>query len=319
MRRIVILAVLLMSPAAWADREVGIVVTGEATIQPQLAAEMELWLSKHGHQLVSSPLPPDAINTVIDCFVVDDEDCARGVVEKRSRSPSLVYAHADVQAGSTAMDHDVTLVAYWFEKGRKAVRQTVTCSRCNEATLKTTTDSLMAALANTGQKTGRLKCTSEPEGAEVSVDGKRIGVTPVVHDLAPGSHKIAVTSERHGEETRDVVVKAGETTTLDIPLRVEGGGPPPPRPHSSRAAQVTVMSMGLAAMVVGGVLYAIDEDKRADQRFYNDTAPGGVALGTGGVIVFVTGYLWFRSAGKRSAPVAAASRDGAYIGWTGRF
>jgi hypothetical protein len=72
-------------------------------------------------------------------------------------------------------------------------------------------------------------------------------------------------------------------------------------------------------MVVGGVLYAIDEDKSADQRFYNDTAPGGVALATGGVIVLAAGYLWFRSAGTRSAPVAAASRDGGYIGWTGRF
>ena len=313
MRRIVILALLLMSSAAWADREVGIVVTGEATIQPQLAAEMELWLSKHGHQLVSSPLPPDAINTVIDCFVVDDEDCARGVVEKRSRSSSLVYAHADVQAGSTAMDHDVTLVAYWFEKGRKAVRQTVTCARCNEQTLKTTTDSLMAALANTGQKTGKLKCTSDPAGAEVTVDGKRIGATPVTHDLAPGSHRIVI-----AEETRDVVVKAGETTTLDIPLAVEGGGAPA-RPRKSRAVPVTVMTMGLAAMVTGGVLYAIDEDRSADQRFYNDTAPGGVALVTSGTMVFVAGFLWFRSAGKRSAPMAAASRDGAYFGWSGEF
>jgi len=314
MRATLILTLLVMTTApAAAEREVGIVVTGEATIQPQLAAEMEIWLSKHGHQLVSSPLPPDAINTVIDCFVVDDEDCARGVVEKRSRSPSLVYAHADVQAGSTAMDHDVTLTAYWFEKGRKAVRQTRTCSRCNDQRLKTTTDELMADLASTGQKTGRLKCTTQPAGAEVKVDGKRIGVTPVVHELAPGQHKIVV-----GEESREVVVKAGETTTVDIPLKLDDGGGGT-RPRKSRMMPAVVMTLGIAAVGAGVTLFAIDEDKDPNQHFYRDTAPGGVALAAGGAIVLVSGYLWFRSAGKRSAPVAAVSHDSAYIGWSGRF
>jgi hypothetical protein len=54
--------------------------------------------------------------------------------------------------------------------------------------------------------------------------------------------------------------------------------------------------------------------------FIRNTAPAGVALGAGGVVVGAVGaYLfWFRSS-KTSAPVAAITSDSAYVGWHGRF
>ena len=60
--------VLLFTAPARAGRsgsnDVGVVVVGEATMQPQLAAQLESWLRQHGHSLVPAPLPPDAINTM---------------------------------------------------------------------------------------------------------------------------------------------------------------------------------------------------------------------------------------------------------------
>src|ERR1044071_7841749 len=117
MRSLLLAAVTLaaLATTARAD-EVGVVVTGEATIQPQLSSQLESWLTKHGHQLAQAPLSPDAINTMVDCFVIEDESCARKVVDKRSKSPSLVFARIDVAPGNTALDRDVAITIYWFEK-----------------------------------------------------------------------------------------------------------------------------------------------------------------------------------------------------------
>src|SRR5262245_20203518 len=118
-----LLAVAFVSLAtvpARADRGVGVVVTGEATMQPQLVAQLETWLRTHGHDLISAPLPPDAINALIDCFVIEDQACARKVVEKRAKSKSIVFAQVNVTSGATALDRTVTLTAYWLEKRKKA-------------------------------------------------------------------------------------------------------------------------------------------------------------------------------------------------------
>ena len=56
--------------------DIGVVVTGEATLQPQLLSHLESWLKRAAITVFSSALEPDAINTLIDCFVVEDLNCA---------------------------------------------------------------------------------------------------------------------------------------------------------------------------------------------------------------------------------------------------
>src|SRR5690348_10645814 len=102
MRTLLVLAILLATAPAHAD-EVGVVVTGEATLQPPLAASLEGWLREHGHKLVSSPLEADAINALIDCFVLEDLGCARGVIERRSKSQTIVFARVEVASGGQGM------------------------------------------------------------------------------------------------------------------------------------------------------------------------------------------------------------------------
>lgn len=62
---------------------------------------------------------------------------------------------------------------------------------------------------------GSLAITSEPSGANVIVDGKARGVTPLtVGDLAVGSHTV-VLDGKQGSVRRTVVIKAGAEETLD--------------------------------------------------------------------------------------------------------
>lgn len=283
-------------------------------MQPQLAAQLEQWLTRNGHQLVASPLPPEAITTMIDCFVIEDETCARGVIDKRARSESVVFARIDLEAPTTDAERTVTVTAWWFDKGRAAIAERRFCERCTDLTLRSTADDLIAALAkSTKRDIGRLRLTSSPLGARVRVDGKHIGVTPLDHELAEGNHEVVVSHEDR-EELRAVAIRRGETTAVEVDVT--------PR-TSARLLPYAVLGAGGALLVTGAVLFAIDEDvpPRAPDppEFYRNTAPAGVGLMiAGGVVTGVGAYLLWSSRTK-SAPVAALSSDSGYLGWAGTF
>lgn len=313
MKLLVIIALLFAPSLARAD-EVGVVVTGEATMQPPLVKQVETWLKSHGHTLVAVALPSDAINTLVDCFVIEDEGCARGVIEKRGRAKVIVYARVDVQAGGD-IEKTVTVTAYWFEKGQKAVSARKFCERCTDATLKTTADDLMSALVKAApQSTGKLKLTSNPIGASCTIDGKPAGATPVDKDIPPGPHEITVERERHETARRSITVKAGEVTAVDVAL-VEVKAKP-------RLLPLIAMGAGAAMIVTGVVMLAIDQDKGRDQPlFIRNTGPAGVGILAGGVVVAGAGFLWYRmTRGKahESQPVVAIAHDSAYLGWSWR-
>jgi hypothetical protein len=316
MRALVGLAIVLA--AATARGDVGVVVTGEATMQPQLATQLETWLRQHGHTLVSAPLAPEAINTLIDCFVIEDESCARKVIEKRAKAKSVVFARIEVQAATLqSAERTVTLTAYWFDKGKDAVAERRFCERCTELTLKSTADELMAALAGAGQtEVGRLRLTTTPAGARVTIDGRMLGLSPLDQSLSPGDHTVLVELPERTAETRRVTIYRTETTTLDIALAAPG------RPE--RTLAYAAIGAGAAVLITGVVLLAIDEDVIAtgpQLPEYRNTAPGGVALvAIGAAAAGVGGYLWWRSTRPRSGhPVAGIARGGGFVGWSARF
>jgi hypothetical protein len=268
MRTIFIAIALVLAAAPAHAEEAGVVVTGEATLQPQLAAQLEGWLRGHGHRLVASPLDPDAINTLIDCFVLGDESCARNVIDRASRSPAVIFARIEV-APSEDGSRDITIVGYWLHKNQMhAVADRRLCEKCNEKELRGVADELMTSLAH----------LAIPEGPRTS-------------DLGP-----------------------------QAPAE---GGLPEARGPKSEALPLALVGGGAATALAGIALIAIGEQKPAtagDQpATYRDYAPPGYALGALGLCAIGAGvYLWLHD-GATSAPVAAVSSTGGYVGWTGRF
>jgi hypothetical protein len=145
MRTAIILAVILAAGSARAD-EVGVVVSGEASLQPELAAGVETWLRDHGRTVVPSPMPPEAISTLLDCFVIEDQGCARGVLEERSKTATLVYARIDVTPRPDGT-RDLALVAYWMRKGHEPTTERRTCSGCSDDLMRDTVATVLGALA----------------------------------------------------------------------------------------------------------------------------------------------------------------------------
>ncbi|TMQ25278.1 MAG: hypothetical protein E6J90_06355, partial [Deltaproteobacteria bacterium] len=174
------LAVLIaLGSTAHAGGEVGVVVTGESWIQPQVTAQFEGWLSQHGHSVL--PLPADALDALKQCFATNpdtrDVSCARGVLDKLPQPSSVIYAGVDTKNAASGTP-DVTLTAFWFDRGHEAIAGKQTCPHCTDQSLRTTADDLLKRLIG-GSDPGHVKLKSAPPGATIIIDGKAIGVAPL--------------------------------------------------------------------------------------------------------------------------------------------
>ena len=309
--------VAALGAPARAGVDTGVVVTGDGAIQPQLAAQIERWLVQRGRTLVPSPLPPDAITSLIDCFATENAACARGVFEKKARPSTMVFARADARNNPANGTRDVTLTMYLFERGRDTVAARKACERCTDQALRDAADDVLVRLLGAGAAPGHVKLTSTPPGAHIAIDGVPTGVTPLDWDLAPGPHKVAMTKPGYVEATREVVVVSGRTDPVAIALARPAA--PSTRPGWALPAVVA----GGAMMIGGGVLIAIHQSGGpADPPRVRDTRTAGIAVGVGGVVVAAVGayFQWFRGGDEpRSTPTAALTAGGAVVGWAGRF
>ena len=74
-------------------------------------------------------------------------------------------------------------------------------------------------------RTGELTIRSDPPGASVTIDGAPIGTTPFTLDgLTPGKHTVTLASDA-GRASQDVVIEAGKSASLFVPLSAAQGVP----------------------------------------------------------------------------------------------
>jgi len=146
MRTPIVVLASLVTTTAHAEK-VGVVVTGEATVQPQLAAQLERWLHDHGREVVPGPLEPEAINTLIDCFVLEDLGCARSVVDVQAKAKHVVFTRAEMTQNADGT-RNIAVTGYWFQKDHDAAAERRTCAKCSDAMLRNTVDELMLALVH---------------------------------------------------------------------------------------------------------------------------------------------------------------------------
>lgn len=144
MRAAITLAIMIGSALpAYAGNEAGVIVTGEGAMLPQTLAQIEGWLSHHGRPVIASPLPPDAISEMMNCFVLGHLNCARDIVDARAKSGTVIYVEVDPKRGT----RDLALTIYWFDKGRAAIGGRGACERCTNDVLSAVTNDLLTKLA----------------------------------------------------------------------------------------------------------------------------------------------------------------------------
>lgn len=315
MRTLLLISCLLVGRVAFAGEAIGVVVSADASLQPQLVAHLESWVRDQGDDVIASPLPAAASHALADCVARDDDVCAKNVIENQSRARVVVYARAEASVAGDGT-HSVALTGHRFIKGGDVTAERRFCERCNDAALATTAADLMTALAKSSQgTTGTLRLNSTPAGAKVAIGDTAIGVTPLVHDLVPGPHDVTLVLDGHEIESRSVVIRAGDTTTIDVPLT------PAHRDRPRRKLPAVLVIGGLAILGAGITLLAIDEDPSpTGPPEIRNTAPAGVGVTAAGGLALAVGIvLWLRPGSVRSTPVAAISRDSGFVGWSTSF
>ncbi len=91
-----------------------------------------------------------------------------------------------------------------------------------ETAAQTTQETPVAA-----PQSGYIEINSTPEEAEVFIDDKSEGMTPVKRELPPGTHRIRITKSPDYEEMTDVMeIKAGETFSKNYVLIPQKPTPP---------------------------------------------------------------------------------------------
>jgi hypothetical protein len=318
LRALFVLLALLV-PGVASARSIGLLVTGEYLKGPT-QSQAEMWLRAKRANVVTNPLPRDAINTLLNCFVLDDPKCMRSVVEARSTTDILVSIRVDV---ASKKQREIRLTVDWFVKGSSPVSSRRNCDRCTEDLLRATIDTILDDLMKRVPGfVGRLRVTSDPEGITVLLDGRTIGVTPIETEVPVGDHKVQLVRDGTTGEIRPISVtsEAATEVVLEVPRATSPPGPgTPPASQSSRLFPGLLIGLGIAAVGAGTALYLTSEEPTGEAPTYRDTRNLGIGVAAGGGALVLTGVIIVLATRSSSAPTIALTTGGATVGWAGRF
>lgn len=231
--------------------------------------------------LSTMPVPAEAA-------ACQDADCYRGAAEE---------AGVELLAGGTVQrtgpDYAVQVYAISSETGEVVAEVDGVCEICGIGELGDVVGSLAARLRPTLENSRQpttLTVESEPEGAEVWVDGKQVGTTPLQVAVAPGEHELDVIKQGRRTKHVEVTLRPGVNESFSFRLARSTRVPP--------WAAWAALGTGVASLGSGIALLVIDEDPiRRDCnpdpagrcQFLYDTVAGGVALTVVGVALVGTG------------------------------
>lgn len=206
-------------------------------------------------------------------------------------------------------------------RGRAIASARERCEICGEGEVTELVVDRSAALAAKvrllQRRAPRLTLRSRPSGAEVFVDERLVGHTPLEHEVDVGDHEVRLELPGYASERRHVTALAGTQDALSFTLLSDRG---------ARGARGPWLGLGVASLGVGtGMLGAgvglIAIDEREYERRCNpdplghcshryDTLAGGVALAVGGGALLAAGVaaLVVDRRGRRAGPRRSARR-----------
>ncbi|NMB78377.1 MAG: PEGA domain-containing protein [Methanomicrobiales archaeon] len=107
--------------------------------------------------------------------------------------------------------HTITL----YVPGYELYSRDITISRTSPVQLQVT----LTGTVVTTPSTGSIRATTNPEGADVTVDGTKSGTTPVtIADLSAGTHTVTITKGGYADYSTKVTVAGGQTVPLSVTL-----------------------------------------------------------------------------------------------------
>jgi hypothetical protein len=236
------------------------------------------------------------------------------------------------------------------------------------AARKAVLEELVAELLTPERWVGALELEVSEEGAEVWLDGQAVARSPLsapLTGLVPGKHILMIRKEGFGEFSKFVVIRYDQTARLKVdlasaavvgliydrralepppgPLTAEQVAPPAPGPGWKLAAGYSLLALGGASLVAGGLLtwHVDDLERRIDVRLWTAdqareleaaldegrrlrrTSTGLMAGGGGLILLSGALFLWHLLAVDAEPAAlevtATAGPGGVGLGLQGRF
>ena len=231
-------------------------------------------------------------------------------------------------------NYEITLELIGGRDGKTIDKYTEPCQLCGISEVGTKVSQLVQAVRRgadgaAATAPGRYAIESRPAGAEVQIDGKPAGVTPLSVELAAGSHRIGIEAAGYQGVERVVNTESASNGLVAVDLTPAGvavlGGSAGP----SRMLAWTSMALGVVAVTVGFVVLHYqgsfvgcdDKDpggpsKGVEQcnspRVRQTELESGILLGAGGMLVVGGATLLYLA--PSDAPSTQASTGGSRLG-----
>jgi TolB-like protein len=238
--------------------------------------------------------------------------------------------------GSITVDrknYDVALELISGRDGRMIDKYNEPCQLCGIKEVGTKLDQLVQAVRRGAEGAAatapaRYSVESRPAGAEVLVDGRSAGVTPISVDLSAGPHKLTVRAGGYDVSERNVSVESGSNGVVAVDLAPAGGGGGGGGGRGpSRVLAWTTMALGVVAIGVGIVALhyngqflecvqpaGASQDTCLREKVRPTELESGILFGSGGMLLLGGAtMLYFSPSDTPSAPGASASLT---HGWT---
>lgn len=233
--------------------------------------------------------------------------------------------------GSVAESNKSYEIALEIINGRSGAligRASERCETCGiaEAAEKVglAASSLRARLEALAETPSRVVVRSRPVGAMASIDGRRVGQTPIDVELRGGEHRLSLVLERHSRLERSFTVVSGVDEVLDLELvRMPGTFPYRGAGWAGVVAGALLVGAGAYAVSIDGDIIDCDNpDPQGHCPELRDTdwlaailvGAGATALSFGAISLWV-------AAQEADGPDPTASAAGRRYGLkaTGRF
>jgi hypothetical protein len=144
-----------------------------------------------------------------DYIVVLDHEGGKGWLQHKNKvavfnavSGDSVVSKSTVSLGGSVQEACGAIAKHWGEHGTEM--------RAQASKAKEKNDSPAPAPVAAAPAAARVSVASNPDGADIEIDGSFVGNTPSTVELAPGEHTVTVTKSGFKPWTRKVKISGGE-------------------------------------------------------------------------------------------------------------
>jgi hypothetical protein len=335
------LLVGLAGSAAAAPRKAAVVVAGDIG-EPRRDAVEDLVRNRIGSKqwklVETGPLTATEILEMVQCLrsapataAATQKPCA-DVLVAQVLADRFVVVDVRRDAGAAASSDNATVRA-WVLTGRGEVVASASqpCRDCTTTLVTAVVSDAFSSLWRDAQASlATLQVRSVPVGAEIELDGAKVGATDLDIEVPAGVHRVTIRKEGFRPVSEEVTVARGQTVPIQAELVSSTGGPAPAPGRPPLLGPAIVAGTGVAALILAGTLLALDEDDRSTGPIdpsdpeYLDTAPAALGIAGVGIVAIGAAAAWYFWPGSQDRPAEGGVRvgtlpGGGWLGYQSRF